>query len=63
MKKRYAISRGVNHPSVGMTYCPYCGAVRGVPCRANGQKHSGPYAKRTHMDRIRLANKKFTPDR
>lgn len=65
MKNKYAIPCGINHPSIGMTHCPFCKAPRWVPCHVRGYlgglhtrspSWSGPYAERTHMDRIRLAN-------
>lgn len=50
MPKNKHTYAGIDHPSIGHTYCPTCGAIRGTPCRPN-QLASGPYCE-THRRRI-----------
>jgi hypothetical protein len=40
----------IMHPCVESYVCPFCRAIRGVPCRPHG-KISGPYVP-PHMPRI-----------
>lgn len=49
------IRRTTTDPSVGKAWCPYCGAVPGIPCRPRG--HSiGPYTE-PHHSRVELAER------
>lgn len=47
----------IDHPAVGAVACPYCGALRGVPCRKKYAGPGSPYTE-THAARVRKAEGK-----
>lgn len=58
MKKTPKIRFSTTHPAVAATWCPYCNAVRGVPCRSPGPGYQlHPYVE-THLARVKLYEEK-----
>lgn len=47
---------GIEHKSIGKTYCPFCKSAQGTPCKIKDPFMGWRYTK-THMARVRLAKK------